>query len=211
MALDVKICGIMEQKALRAAIEGGAHYVGFVFCPPSRHALKPGEARGLALHVPTHVKRVGLFVDATNAEIQAVAKHVRLDMLQLHGNETPERVAEIRALTGLPVMVAIRIATVDHLKSVPTYEAVADQLLFDTRIGSEPSGGTGKTFDWSLLTGHTFKKPWLLAGGLNARNLAEAVRISGAHGIDVSSGVEDHTGHKNPKKIKDFLHLASQL
>lgn len=211
MAVDVKICGIQEPVALYAAIEAKAAFVGFVFHETSRHLVTPEQAGALSKLVPPSITRTGLFVDAEDDEIFAVLNKASLDLLQLHGNETPERVAEIRAMTGLPVMVALRIATAEHLIPVPAYEAVADLLLFDTRLGDIPTGGTGKTFNWSLLTGRQFKKPWMLAGGLKAENLSEAVRISGTRAVDVSSGVEDNSGHKSPAKIRGFIEIAAQL
>lgn len=211
MAVAVKICGFQEPVALQAAIDAGAAYVGFVFHKTSRHFISPEQAGILAKQVPPHILRTGLLIDANNDEIQAILEKAPLDLLQLHGNETPERVADIKATTGLPVMVAIRIATPEHLVSISAYEAVADRLLFDTRLGDAPSGGTGKSFDWNILTGRHFSLPWMLAGGLKADNLAEAVHTSGAQIVDVSSGVEDGSGHKSPAKIRQFIEIAGRL
>lgn len=208
MTVAVKICGIAEDAGLRAAIEGGAGFVGFVFYPPSKNAIKPDDARRLAKLVPPHVKKVGLFVDAGDDELRAVTNAVPLDLLQLHGQETPARVAAIKALSGLPVMKALRMQTPGHLDAIPAYEAVADRLLFDSRIGTEPSGGP---INWALLKGRRFTKPWMLAGGLTTDNLAEAVRVSGASIVDVSSGVEDTSGRKSPDKIRAFIALARSL
>jgi phosphoribosylanthranilate isomerase len=208
MTIEVKICGLRDQASLNAAIEGGAAFVGFVFYAKSKNAITLDDARQLAALVPAHIVKTGMFVDADDNELQAVTKAVPLDLLQLHGNETPGRIAEIRALTGLPAMKALRLTKPEHLRAIPTYEAVADRLLFDSRIGNEPSGGP---IDWNLLKGRVFKKVWLLAGGLNAKNLAEAVRASGATAVDVSSGVEDASGHKSPDKIREFLAVAAQL
>jgi len=208
LSIEVKICGINDASGLQAAIEGGARYVGFVFYPPSRNAISPDDAHKLAALVPPHVTKTGLFVDARDDELRAVTARVPLDLIQLHGKETPQRVSEVRALTGLPVMIAIRLMTAANLETVPSYEAVADRLLFDSRSGAEASGGP---IDWPLLKGRTFKKPWLLAGGLNAQNLAEAVKASGAVAVDVSSGVEDRPGHKSPEKVRAFLSVAAAL
>jgi len=208
VSIEVKICGINDEAALRTAVEHGARYVGFVFYAPSRNAVTPEAALRLAALVPKPVTKTGLFVDATDDELRAVTKAVPLDLIQLHGKETPARVAEVRKITGLPVMMAIRLVNAAALDAVPAYEAVADRLLFDSRAGAEASGGP---LDWTLLKGRTFKKPWLLAGGLNAENLAEAVKISGARAIDVSSGVEDRPGHKSPDKIREFLTIAKRL
>ena len=208
MSVAVKICGLRDAEALAAAIEGGVAYVGFVFYPPSKHVVDPTVATKLARMVPPQVTRVGLFVDPTEAELRAVMDQVSLDLLQLHGVETPERVAEIRARTGLPVMKALRMKTRAHQNVIPAYEAVADRMLYDSRIGDEPSGGP---IDGSLLRGRVFTKPWMLAGGLTVANLAEAVVVSGATTVDVSSGVDDAPGHKSPAKIRAFLACAAAL
>jgi len=211
MSVAVKICGLQEPLGLKAATDAQASYVGFVFHKTSRHLITLADVASLSKLVPPLIKKTGLFVDARDDEIQDVLKVADLDLLQLHGNETPQRVADIRAKTGKPVMVALRIATAEHLKALPLYEEVADQLLFDSRSGDAPTGGTGKSFDWNLLKGRQLTKPWMLAGGLKAGNLSEAVRISGARQVDVSSGVEDVLGHKNPAKIREFIALAAQL
>ena len=208
MSIDVKICGIHDEAGLRAAIDGGAKYVGFVFYPKSKNAITPEEARKLAALVPAHVIKTGLFVDAEGTYVRAIAQTIPLNMIQLHGMETPQMVAEIGRLTRLPVMKALRMREEKDLAAVPPYEAVADRLLFDSRIGNEPSGGP---INWALLKGRTFKKPWMLAGGLNTHNLSEAVHASGARAVDVSSGVEDRPGHKSPDKIRAFLAIAEQL
>src|ERR1700722_9917113 len=208
MSIDVKICGIHDEAGLRAAIDGGAKYVGFVFYPKSKNAITPEEARKLAALVPAHVIKTGLFVDAEGTYVRAIAQTIPLNMIQLHGMETPQMVAEIGRLTRLPVMKALRMREEKDLAAVPPYEAVADRLLFDSRIGNEPSGGP---INWALLKGRTFKKPWMLAGGLNTHNLSEAVHASGAKAVDVSSGVEDRPGHKSPDKIRAFLKIAAQL
>lgn len=210
MPVSVKICGLRDAASVAAAFQNGAGYVGFVFYPPSKRFVTVQEATTLAVPIPASVKRVGLFVDASDEDIRDAAQKVPLDMIQLHGNETPERVTAIRALAGRPVMKALPIASENDLKALPAYEAVADWLLFDARAEDGVSGGTGKSFDWSLLQGRVFNKPWMLAGGLSSTNLAEAVRITGAHVVDVSSGVED-SGQKNPDKIKEFLALAGRL
>ena len=208
MTIVTKICGLQDEAALRAAIDGGAAMVGFVFFPPSRNAIAPELAAKLASHVPAPIKKVGLFVDASDAEIAHVLSHVKLDLLQLHGAETPARVADIKKLFGVPVMKALRLKTPQQFDVIPSYEAVADRLLFDSRIGNEPSGGP---LDWAMLKDRSFTKPWMLAGGLNADNLAEAVRLSGATAVDVSSGVEDDQHRKSPMKIREFLNIAQGI
>jgi phosphoribosylanthranilate isomerase len=208
VSVSVKICGIMDGEALRAAVDGGASFVGFVFYPASKNAIAISDALKLTAHIPTHIKKTGLFVDARNDELQKLIRTIPLDLLQLHGTESPARVAEIKQLTGLPVMKALRLQTSDHFDAIAAYEPVADRLLFDSRIGAEPSGGP---INWSLLKNCSFTKPWMLAGGLHTGNLIEAVRVTGAYALDVSSGVEDHTGRKNPEKIREFISLANQL
>lgn len=208
MSIDVKICGINDVPGLKAAIDGGACYAGFVFFPSSRNFITAETAQKLAAMVPPHIVKTGMFVDARDDEMRDIAGMVPLDLIQLHGKETPQRVTEVKALTGLPVMMAIRIVTAAQFDNVPAYEAVADKILFDSRMGAESSGGP---IDWPLLKTRTFKKPWLLAGGLTAQNLADAVKASGAMAVDVSSGVEDTPGHKSPEKIREFIGMAKQL
>jgi len=208
MSVAVKICGLQDEAALRAAIDGGAAMVGFVFYPPSKNAVAHDVAARLASLVPPHITKVGLFVDADDAMLAAVLEQVPLDLLQLHGVESPERVAAIRAVTGVPVMKALRLKTPQQFDAIPSYETVADRLLFDSRIGNEPSGGP---LDWAMLKGRSTAKPWMLAGGLTAANLADAVRLSGATAVDVSSGVEDAPFHKSPEKIREFLAVATGL
>jgi phosphoribosylanthranilate isomerase len=185
-----------------------------VFYPPSPRALTPDIARDLSRLLPTGVRAVGLFVDAGDAEIGAVTGRVPLDMLQLHGEETPRRIAEIRARFALPVMKAIRVATADDLAPLPDYEAAADWILFDAKpprnVTALP-GGTGIAFDWQLLRTVSVRKPWMLSGGLTAANLAEAVALTGAKMVDVSSGVEDRPGAKSVARIREFLAAAARL
>jgi phosphoribosylanthranilate isomerase len=212
MSVDVKICGINDPYAMKAAVEGGARYVGLVFHPASPRAVNAGMAAELAALVPPHIMKVGLFVNPKDTELRDILKDVPLDMIQLHGKEPPKRVASVKGMTGLPVMKAIALAASADLDKISEYETVADRLLFDAKApeGALP-GGNARTFDWSLLDGKTFAKPWMLAGGLNAHNLAEAVRMAHPPAIDVSSGVEDHPGHKNSAKIRELLMLATRL
>jgi phosphoribosylanthranilate isomerase len=213
MSTNVKICGLKDAAAVDAAIAGGAKYLGFVFYNKSPRAIAPSEAYALSHNVPPHIILVGLFVDPSDAEIKGALAHVALGILQLHGSESPERVAEIKALTNLPVMKALPIATASDLDVVNLYEPVADWLLFDAKppVGSERPGGNAQTFDWTLLQGLETKRPWMLAGGLNVDNLADAVRITGTRNVDVSSGVESAPGQKDPAKISDLLALAAKL
>ncbi|MFZ5790141.1 MAG: phosphoribosylanthranilate isomerase [Pseudomonadota bacterium] len=215
MTLEVKICGITSAAALAAAAEGGAALVGFVFYPKSPRHLTHEAAAALARAVPGHILRVGLVVDQSDDAIGALLGAVSLDMLQLHGSESPERAAAIRARFGKPVMKAIAVAEAADLAAADRYVAVADRLLFDGKPpASMPNalpGGNALPFDWRLLKGRDWPKPWMLAGGLTAENLAEAVTLSGARRVDVSSGVEDRPGQKSPAKIKALLDLARTL
>jgi phosphoribosylanthranilate isomerase len=215
MALDVKICGINSEAALDAAVEGGARYVGFIFFPPSPRFVFPSVAAELANRVPSGagVTRVGVFVDPTIESIDDLLMHVPLDMIQLHGHESPEEVEAIRYTFRLPVMKAIGIRTAGDFDQVEEYKAVADRLLFDAKPpeGATLPGGNALAFDWTLMAGRSFPLPWTLSGGLDARNVAEAVRASGASAVDVSSGVESEPGHKDPALIKAFLDAARRL
>lgn len=206
----VKICGLTDPVALRAAVEGGAAYVGFVFFARSPRHLAPEAARALALEVPPGVAKVALTVDASDAEIDALTETVPLDILQLHGRESPERVSALRARTGLPVMKALGVATAADLAAVDRYATVADQLLIDAKPapGAALPGGNGLAFDWRLLTGRRWPLPWMLAGGLTPDNVAEAIRLTGARQLDVSSGVESAPGRKDPARIAAFLKAA---
>jgi phosphoribosylanthranilate isomerase len=211
MTIDVKICGIMEATGLEAAVNAGARYVGFVFEPGSSRYVAPKTAGALAKKLPKCVTAVGLFVDPDDDALREATEKAALGLIQLHGRETPERVTAVRALTGLPVMKVFHIATAEDFAPVAAYESVADLFLFDTKIGPQPTGGTGKSFNWNLLKGRTFARPWMLAGGLKCGNVAEAVATSGARIVDVSSGVEDALGRKDPAKIRALLRLAATL
>ena len=215
MAVRAKICGINSREALDAAVAGGASFVGFVFYPPSPRALAPAAAGELAAAVPRTVGKLGLFVDDPDERIAEVLAKAPLDMLQLHGQETPARVAAIRRHFGLPVMKAVKVAGADDLAAADGYVGVADWLLFDAKPPKEMTGalpgGNALAFDWQLLAGRAWPSPWMLSGGLTPENLGEAVRISGARVVDVSSGVEAAPGQKDPAKIAAFLAEAARL
>lgn len=208
MTVSAKICGIRTPEVLAAAAAHGARWVGLNFYPPSPRSVAPDLGAELARQVPTGVRSVGLFVDPTDEELEAVLGRVPLDMIQLHGGETPERVAAIRALWAMPVMKAIKVATADDLAQVPAYAAVADWLLFDAKppkgVASLP-GGNGLAFDWSILSGRSWPVPWMLAGGLTEANVADAVAETGAAVVDVASSIEDRPGHKSPERVERFL------
>lgn len=207
MQVRVKICGLTTRETLLAATGAGAAYVGFNFFPKSPRYAAPDLARRLALDVPPGIAKVGLTVDADDALLDAITGEVPLDMLQLHGAETPERVAEVRARYGLPVIKALGIATAEDLEKIDRYEGVADQLLIDAKPPPEGDlpGGNGLTFDWRLIANRRWAVPWMLAGGLDASNVAEAVRLTGAQQVDLSSGVETAPGIKDPDLIRGFL------
>ncbi|MEO1191594.1 MAG: phosphoribosylanthranilate isomerase [Pseudomonadota bacterium] len=215
MALEVKICGLSEPAGLAAATAGGAAMVGFVFFPRSPRNVTPAEAASLAARVPEGVIKVGLLVDPDDESLAQILGQVPLDLLQLHGNETPARVAAIKERWKKPVMKAVRIATRDDVTAARTYEPVADRLLFDAKPPASMTkalpGGNAVAFDWRLLAGETWSRPWMLAGALTPENLAEAVAASGARAVDVSSGVEDRPGHKDPALITRFLDAARFL
>ncbi|MGE5546102.1 MAG: phosphoribosylanthranilate isomerase [Solirubrobacterales bacterium] len=208
--VEVKICGITDEDALDAAVEAGADYVGLVFFAKSPRHIAPDLAAELVQFLDEGVAKVGLFVDPDDALLDEVLGHLRLDLLQLHGSETPERVEQIRLEYGLPVMKVIPVASADDLKAAEAYYGVADRLLFDAKPpkGSELPGGNAVSFDWTILKGFTCPLPWMLAGGLTPANVAEAIRISGAKAVDVSSGVETAPGAKDPDKIRGFIATA---
>ena len=214
MSVTAKICGLSTEEAVSVAVAGGAAYLGFVFYPPSPRAVTPREAARLCAGVPPGVARVGLFVDADDAVIEAALALAPLDILQFHGSEPPERVGEVRFRFGLPVMKAVAIARPQDVLGAARYEDIADQLLFDAKPPRRPDalpGGNGLAFDWGLIADRSWRRPWILSGGLTAEVLPEAVRISGAVAVDVSSGVESRPGVKDPEKICAFLAAARAL
>lgn len=207
MSVRVKICGLTEPRTLAAAVAAGAAYVGLVFFPKSPRHLEPDAARALAIGVPPGVAKVALVVDPDDAALERILRAVPIDMVQLHGAESPARVREIRARFGLPVMKAVGVAEAADLEAIATYEAVADQILVDARApkGAALPGGNGLSFDWRLIAGRQWQKPWMLAGGLTPANVAEAIRLTGARQVDVSSGVESAPGVKDPARIAAFI------
>ncbi len=214
MTVQVKICGISEPGTLRAAVEGGARWIGLVFYPPSPRDVAPPMAAELARMIPTAVRTVGLFVDPEDDFLEAVISQVPFDMLQLHGKETPQRVAAVKAAFNIPVMKAIKVGGPEDLERAAEHAQACDRLLFDAKPPAKVAalpGGNGIAFDWTLLSGRSWSKPWMLSGGLNSTNVADAVRTTGALAVDVSSGVEDRPGHKDPELIRTFLAKAAEL
>jgi phosphoribosylanthranilate isomerase len=212
MAFVVKICGLRTPEALDAALDAGADMVGFVFFPPSPRNIGFEAARALGRRVGGRAKKVALSVDATDDQLSRIADALEPDMMQLHGGETTDRTAVVRARFGLPVMKALPVAERGDLTSVGLYASVADRLLFDARAPRDATrpGGLGKTFDWTLLRNLTTGAPFLLSGGLDAGNVAEALRITRAPGVDVSSGVEIAPGEKDIEKIRAFVRAARE-
>ena len=212
MSVIVKICGLNSEIALDAAIEAGADMVGFVSFPPSPRHLAFDAARVLGKRVRGRAQKVALSVDADDALLDAVIAALQPDMLQLHGKEPPARLAALKKRFGLPVMKAIAVEAKGDLAAVAVYATVADRLLFDARAPREATrpGGLGRPFDWHLLENLDPGIPFMLSGGLDAGNVGEALRITRAPGIDVSSGVERAPGEKDPDKIRAFVRAARE-
>ena len=211
MGAVAKICGLTRPEDVDAAAEAGARYAGLVFFPRSPRHVPTATAAVLAARVPVGMARVGLFVDPDDALLDSVLAGVPLDILQLHGHETPDRVAAVKARTGLPVMKAVGVASAADLDAIWDYGLAADLLLIDAKPapGAALPGGNGIAFDWRLLVGRRFLKPWMLAGGLTPGNVAEAIRLTGAQAVDVSSGVERAPGIKDPALIRAFVAAAA--
>ncbi|WP_170385210.1 phosphoribosylanthranilate isomerase [Ruegeria atlantica] len=209
--ISVKICGLTAPEHVRAAVDAGARYVGFVFFPKSPRHLEIQTAADLSHLVPAGVAKVALTVNASDEDLDRITAAVPLDMLQLHGKESPERVADVRDRFGLPVMKAVGVAEAEDLAAIDLYSEVADQLLIDAKPprNSELPGGNGLAFDWRLLAGRKYwRRPWMLAGGLTPDNVAEAMRMTGARQVDVSSGVESAPGVKDVDLIQAFINAT---
>lgn len=207
---QAKICGLTTPESVAVAVDAGARYLGFNFFAKSPRYAAPELAATLAVEVPPGVAKVGLVVDADDATLDAIVAQVPLDILQLHGGESVERVGEIRARFGLPVMKVIGVATSADLAPLAAYEAVADLILLDAKPAPDADlpGGNGVTFDWRLIAGRKWQKPWMLAGGLTPENVARAINLTGAAQVDVSSGVESAPGVKDAALIRAFLAAA---
>ncbi len=211
--MRVKICGLSDAASLDASVEAGADYVGFVFFPRSPRNVSVELARDLAARVPSGVCRTGLFVDADDRQIGNVLDSVALDMIQLHGSESRERSRAIRRTFGLPVMKSLGISAKSDVERTGNWQDYVDQLLIDAPQAKhmDRPGGQGIAFDWSLLADREWRLPWMLAGGLTRENIADAVRLTGATQLDVSSGVESAPGMKDCDRIRSFLRAANSL
>lgn len=207
MNIQTKICGLSSSDAVDCAVEAGAAMVGFVFFPPSPRSISIEQAKALTARVPDGVKKVALTVNADDDLLADIVANTGVDVLQLHGHEQPERVFEVRHTHGLPVIKALPVEDQVDLMVARGYDAVVDYFLFDAKPPKDATrpGGNAVAFDWTLLKGFSLAKPWLLAGGLTPENVAEAVQISGASHVDVSSGVEMAPGIKDLDKIRAFL------
>jgi phosphoribosylanthranilate isomerase len=203
----VKICGLTQPSDVHAVAQAGAVYCGFVFFPKSPRNVSFQQAAAMAVEAPIGLAKVALTVNADDAFLDALTAAVPLDMLQLHGNETPARVQEVKARYGLPVMKAVGVADATDLPALDDYMKVADQILVDAKPpkNADLPGGNGLTFDWRLIAGRRWAVPWMMAGGLTAENVAEAIRMTGARQIDLSSGVESRPGVKDAAMIDGFM------
>jgi len=211
MSVETKICGLSTAETVDAAVAGGARWVGFATYPPSPRHVDAATLKALGARVPKSVGRVVFFVDADDALLDERLATGVIDLLQLHGSETPARVAAIKARTGKPVMKVIKVAEAPDIeRGITAYASVADRLMFETAGGTLP-GGNAKAFDWTMLSGRNVPLPWLLAGGLTPDNVAEAVRVTGARAVDVSSGVEESRGVKSVERIRAFLAKTKAL
>lgn len=207
-----KICGLSTAEGVAACVEAGARFVGFVFYPPSPRAVGPEEAARLAVEVPPGIGKVGLFVNPTDAEIDAVVATVPLDFIQIHKVDDPERLRALRARAGLPLIAAQPVATEADVEAGLALVGSADMLLFDAKPAQDATlpGGNGVAFDWRLLANRRIPVPWMLAGGLTPENVAQAILLTGARMVDVSSGVESAPGVKDAGAIRAFVAAAGQ-
>jgi len=213
MPVLAKICGLTDEAAVEAAVQHGADMLGFVFFPASPRNLSAEQAEALLHNVPSGIDRVGVFVDPETDFLDRILAKARLDLLQLHGDETPERCRAISIYFGLPIIKAIKVSSKADLKAAKAYEDAVDWLMFDAAPPKDATrpGGNAASFDWSIMQGAKFNRPWLLSGGLTPENLSLAVQQSGASAVDVSSGVESAPGKKDPAKIRAFLDAARAL
>ena len=207
----IKICGLSTPAAIDAVIAGGATHMGLIFFDKSPRHVSVEKAAQLSRHAGDRITKVAITVNAEDAYLDEIVKHVKPDMLQLHGSETPERVSELKARFGLPVIKAIAVRENDDLKKAESYVDIADMMLFDARApdDSDLPGGNGVAFDWNIMDQWSDNVPYMLSGGLNVHNIGEALSRSGANAIDVSSGVESSPGKKEETLIRDFLAVVA--
>lgn len=210
MTLDIKICGLKTDEAISAALDGGASHVGFIFFEKSPRHLSVELAAQLRQQARGRAQAVAVTVDADNAMLDAIVADVAPDMLQLHGSETPERVAEVKARYGLPVIKAFAVRDEQDLHGLTPYIGIADRFLLDAKppVGADLPGGNGVTFDWTILTSLDAGVDYMLSGGLNAENIGEALHLAQPSGIDISSGVESTPGEKDLERIHAFFHAV---
>ena len=200
----IKLCGFTNLQTVALAIENDVNFIGFVFYPPSPRNISPVQAGQIAKQIPPPVKKVAVIVDATNDEISDIIKSLKPDFLQIHSIDK-QRIITIKNHFNIPIIKAFSVSTAKDLEVIKDYESIADLFLFDTK--SDEIGGSGKAFDWQILNNLNTKKSWFLSGGLNVANVADALKISGAGMIDLSSGIEEAKGIKSPKLIKEFMDL----
>ncbi|MCF6216368.1 MAG: phosphoribosylanthranilate isomerase [Emcibacter sp.] len=214
MPLKAKICGLTTPETIRAAAAAGAAYIGFVFYEKSPRNISPEWAAELAAHIPASVTLCGVFVNPSDEQLASTLAHLPLDLIQLHGAESPRRCQEIKNHFQRPVMKAIAVTTAQDITAAKAYENTADMLLFDARPAADQKnslpGGNGLRFDWQLMKAHQWHIPWMLSGGLDAGNLETAIAISGAAIFDVSSGIENHPGAKSIPKINAFMAIINK-
>ncbi len=211
MTVRTKICGLTTHEAVAAAAAARAWRMGLVFYPPSPRNIAPQDALALIERAPIWLEKVAVFVDPDDDFLDAIMLNVPINVVQLHGNETPERVAAIKQRVGVQLVKAIGVAGEEDLAKVADYEPVCDWLMFDAKPAADASrpGGLGTAFDWRLLAGREWRRPWILSGGLTAENVGQAIQISGAEFVDVSSGVEAEPGVKDPRLIQSFLEAVA--
>jgi phosphoribosylanthranilate isomerase len=212
MTIQAKICGLTSKEAVESAVKNGAEYIGFVFYHKSPRNVTAKQAAALSAGLPKNIKTVGVFVDVTDDELKKIFKVFKPDYLQCHGKESHQRISELKEKFGIPIIKAIAVRASDDIAKGKTYSDVTDMLLFDAKVPSSPlPGGNGLAFDWTLLKAREFNVPWFLSGGLNIENVTEAVKISGAKIVDVSSSIESEPGKKDPDLIKAFLKKVKNI
>jgi len=210
MAISVKLCGFTSKQTLDIAVNSDANLIGFIFHKNSPRNIEPSKAGELTADLPNTIKKVAVICNADNQKIKEIIFHLKPHFLQLHGGETPKRIQEIKNLFNLPIIKAIGVADKNDLNQIKFFEDVADILLFDTKIKNN-FGGSGKVFDWKILENLQTEKKWFLSGGLNINNIEEALKITNAKMIDLSSGIEETKGVKSGKLITDFMNKISEL